>query len=90
MDLRIKRFTVRYEGEDYGPGNVIYGVPEKMAKKLVAESNGEIEELPPRVENVPAGETGGNHQLDQKADGDVDTGQTGVGLPQVDPGKTVK
>lgn len=74
MDIRINRFNVRHQGEFYGPGDVIYGVNEKDGRKLVEESNGELEELPSRSETVAGQEDEGG----------------GSALPPIDPSKTVK
>lgn len=80
MDLHVKRFTIRYRGKDYGPGSVIYDVPDKEAKALVVGSNGTIEGLPMR-------KPGRQPETDMADAG----GATGAeGLPSLDPAKTVK
>lgn len=90
MDLRINQFKVRYQGRDYGPGEVICDVDAEQAAALVSASNGEIEALPPRDTNAqaatePPAEASGESvkATGKKAD---DAGE----LPKVDPAKTVK
>lgn len=77
MDLHVKQFTVRYQGKDYGPGSIIYGMPNDEAEKLIEESNGTIEALPER-DNVVM--TTDNSNDDGLKDG----------LPSLDPSLTVK
>ncbi|WP_425057624.1 hypothetical protein SCACP_21410 [Sporomusa carbonis] len=78
MDLYIKQFKVRYQGQDYGPGSVLYGVPDALAKKLVDESNGAIEAL--------SAQNGAKVVPDPAAEVKEST----VSLPSVDPAQTVK
>jgi hypothetical protein len=75
-DLRINRFTVRYQGKDYGPGSIIPGVPDDMANKLVVESNGTIEALPRREGSTLSDDDGADKES--------------IILPSIDPAKTVK
>lgn len=101
MDLLIKRFSVRYQGKDYGPGSVIYGVPDEMAEGLVAESNGTIEALPARQaaeEAAPAAQDAGSAETGTAAESEGKPAAKGkakaaddeASLPNVDPAATVK
>lgn len=73
VDIRVNQFYVKRNGEIYGPGGVLYGVPDEEGKKLVEESNGELEVLP---ENTATDAPGANEAGEIK-------------LPKVDPAKTV-
>ncbi|SDD89529.1 hypothetical protein [Sporomusa acidovorans] len=83
MDLHVKRFKVRYQGKDYGPGSVIYNVEQELAKKLAAGSNGTIEALPEREETT-TDETDIKNEVSKVANDEA------VSLPSVDPKKTMK
>lgn len=45
-NLLINKFNVRFNGERYSAGDVISDVPDKIANKLIKESNGTIIEIP--------------------------------------------
>ena len=88
MDLHVKRFKVRYQGKDYGPGSVIYGVDQEQAESLIVGSNGTIAALPGKEDAV-------SETKDKKAKSTANqvNGAKAVelgGLPAVDPTKTVK
>jgi hypothetical protein len=75
----IKQFTVRHQGQDYGPGEIISGLSDDEAKQLIAGSNGKIAELSVKIEasnTVSQAEKTNEEQTS--------------GLPEIDPGKTVK
>ena len=84
MDLHVKRFLVSYQGKRYGPGSVIYNVPSEIANKLLSESNGTIEALPQRDDDI----IDDNEDIVSVND-DNDTNAS-IGLPSIDPKKTVK
>ena len=91
MDLLIKRFSVRYQGSDFGPGSVLYDVEAAVAAKLVAESNGEIEALPSREEAAKpkaAAEAAAKSKAKGKAA--EAAAEDEAALPSVDPAATVK
>lgn len=76
MDIQINKFAVRYQGQDYGPGSVIYGLDDMTGIELVESSNGDIVALPSRKDSIQ--ET-------------ADTAETTTtGLPPVNPNATVK
>jgi hypothetical protein len=85
MDLHVKRFTVRYQGKDYGPDSVIYDVKIDLGKKLIADSNGTIAALPKREAAKQEPNAGKG-----KGDQDAIPANTGEGLPSLDPSQTVK
>ena len=86
MDLHVKKFQVRYQGNNYGPGSVIYDVPNGVGEKLIAESNGTIEAMPKRDDDIKIVNTIKSvNDSDNLEDVDVD-----AGLPSLDPKKTVK
>lgn len=89
MNLHVKRFTVRYQGKDYGPGSVIYDVEQEQAKSLIAGGSGTIEALPEREESAPAATSLGRKGKEAK-DADISVTDDMAGLPAVDPSKTVK
>lgn len=86
LNLHVKRFTVRYQGKDYGPGSVIYDVEHEEAADLIAGSNGTIEALPEREETAPTASRRGGKGKDAKDAESADS----IGLPTIDPSKTVK
>lgn len=103
MDIRINRFNVRYQGKIYGPGSVIYNVPEITGKDLVKESNGEMEELPLReetkevtsqeeIKEVPSQEETKKTPSQKVKESESTPGGEGGDpiLSPVDPSKTVK
>ncbi|MBP2655885.1 MAG: hypothetical protein H6Q73_3454 [Firmicutes bacterium] len=85
MDLHVKKFKVRYQGQDYGPGTVIYGVPDDIAKELINGSNGAIEALPDRQ---PVAETA--NQDEKQSGKNKIKASDDTALPSVDPSSTVK
>ena len=87
MDLHVKRFKVRYQGKDYGPGSIIYDVEQEQAESLIAGGNGTIEALPEREESAPVASSRGRRGKEAKETEAVDNI---VGLPTIDPSKTVK
>lgn len=79
MDVRVNQFAVKHNGKIYGPGSVMYGLDDEDGKKLVEESNGELEELPPDT----------TKEETKPDNGSEDNGAGGITLPDVDPKKTV-
>ena len=94
MDIRINRFNVRYQGKIYGPGSVIYNVPEITGKDLVKESNGEMEELPLREETKEVTSQEETKKTPSQKVKESESTPGGEGgdpiLSPVDPSKTVK
>ena len=84
MDLHNKKFTVRYQGVDYGPGTVIYGVDDALAEQLISDSNGAIEALPEKEAPKKQKKASPNSNSEDANE------QTGTGLPEVNPQNTVK
>jgi hypothetical protein len=92
-NLMIKKFNVKYEGERYGPGDIMYDVPADLAKKLVEESNGTIVEIPKQGEkrNLNSGTRRGAKNVQQEAPlAAPATEPAGDLLAPVDPNATVK
>jgi len=99
MNIRVRQFAVRHNGKLYKTGEV-FEVSDEAGEKLVAESNGELEELPgaPTKQAENSEETGkengeeAGQENGGENSGDEETGteQPGGGLDPVDPAKTVK
>lgn len=52
--VKVVRFQVQHDGKSYKAGEIIKGLTDKQADKLVRESNGEIEKVEVVVETVKA------------------------------------
>ena len=92
MNIRVIQFAVRHNGQIYKPGE-IFEVENEAGKKLVAESNGELEELPtvPTQQTENIGTDGENKTGDGTGeDSREGTGTGADGLPPIDPAETVK
>lgn len=86
MNIRVRQFAVSHNGKIYKPGDV-FETPDAAGKKLIAESNGELEELP-TVSTQQDENTGENTNDGTDSGEDTSTGTDG--LPPVDPAATVK
>ena len=80
-DVYIKKFYVKYNGRKYGPREVLRGLSDAEAKKLVSESHGAMELI-----------IGSD-----KKEGTADSGEKTVSeedipsvIPPVNPEKTVR
>lgn len=52
--VKVVRFQVQHDGKLYKAGEIIKGLTDKQADKLVRESNGEIEKVEVVMETVKA------------------------------------
>jgi len=93
-DVMVNKFRVKHNGTYFGPGQpdgqIIYGLPEKMADDLIAGSNGKIVEIPKREEveeNIQAAKAKSGKK--GKVVDEDDDSEGGDGLPKVDPRSTV-
>jgi len=86
VDILVKRFTVKHNGKHYGPGDIICNVPDESGRKIVNESNGEMEELPARepIESPINPESQTNPETTE-----IKGNDTGEALIPIDPKKTV-
>ena len=73
MDLLVKKFTLRHNGTDYGPGTLVKGVSAAEGEEILRVADGDVVRLETEVEA-----SGAKHTTATKKD-----------LPPVDPKATV-
>ncbi len=97
MDILIRKFTVRYNGEKYEEGQIIKNIPDDIAKELEANSSGNVilldnsdnsrdsKEIESEVNGI------NNDITDDDSNSEVDQeGEEEINLPDVNLNKTVK
>lgn len=72
--VKVLRFQVQRNGKVYKAGEIIKGLTDKEADKLVMESNGEIEKVEVVVETV---EVPTEAEEPQKEEGKISKGKRG-------------
>lgn len=50
MDLLVKRYTLRHNGKDYGPGTLLKGIPDDEAAEIIRIADGDVEALQAEVD----------------------------------------
>lgn len=73
MDLLVKKFTLRHNGTDYGPGTLVKGVSAAEGEEILRVADGDVVRLDTEVE----------------AGGEKHATAAKKGLPPVDPKATV-
>lgn len=83
MLVQVTRFTLVHDGVEHPAGSIVK-LPDTLAKRLLAESNGELVPVEEAVEVVDDGKG----EIEEVAE--VVDDSKGKGFPKVDPKKTVK
>ena len=84
MDLLVKKFTLRHNGTDYGPGTLVKGVSAVEGEEILRVADGDVA----RLDTVADGDV---VRLDTEVEAGGAKHATAAkkGLPPVDPKATV-
>lgn len=83
MLVQVTRFTLVHDGVEHPAGSIVK-LPDALAKRLIAESSGELMPVEEAVEVADDGKEEVEEAVEVADDG------KSKGFPKVDPKKTVK